>query len=332
MRIALGALVLAASAASHALEVAPPPYQAREDVAGVVRVWGSAEMKPVIERWEEGFGRAHPQVRFENRLTGSDVGMAALYTGNADIAFLGRDAAASEVKAFEWIYRYRPQRVEVMTGSDRPGRSPALVAYVQRDNPLASLTLAQLDAVFSHERLRGAPAAILTWGALGLTGAWADKPIKLYAFDTETGTGRYFRDIVLKDSRKLNWDRMTEFKDTSAGSHDAGERILAALAGDRFGLAVASGPAPAGVKALALAPAEGAPAVGATAENLASRRYPLARAAFAYYNRRPDTLLDAPVAEFLRYVLGPEGQKDVASGAYLMLEVANAREQSEKLR
>ncbi len=95
---------------------------------------------------------------------------------------------------------------------------------------------------------------------------------------------------------------------------------------------MASGPAPAEVKALALAPAEGAPAVAATAENLASRRYPLARAAFAYYNRKPDAPLDAPVAEFLRYVLGPEGQRVAASGAYLTLEATNAREQSEKLR
>ncbi len=310
----------------------PPPYQARKDVAGVVRVWGNPETKAIVERWEEGFRRAHPQVRFENQLTGSDVAMAGLYTGNADIAFLGRDAGASEVKAFEWIYRYRPERVEVMTGADRPGRSPALVVYVHRDNPLARVTLAQLDAIFSNERLRGAPAAIRTWGELGLSGEWADKPINLYTFDTESGTGRYFRDAALKDSRKLHWERVKEFSDSSATSHDAGSRMLEALAADRHGLAVASGPAYANVKALALAATDGGDAVAPTPKNLASRRYPFARAAFAYFNRRPETTLDVPVAQFLRYVLGEEGQQrvDVRDG-YLRLDPVAAQAQRRKL-
>ncbi len=329
MRTLLGAFALVAAASAQALDVAPPPYQARKEAAGVVRVWGNPEMKVVLERWEEGFRRANPEVSFENHLTGSDVGMAGLYTGNADIALLGRDAAASEVKAFEWIYRYRPERVEIMVGGlDRPGRSPALVAYVHRDNPLASLTLMQLDAIFSHERLRGAPAAIQTWGDLGLGGDWADKPINLYTFDTETGTGRYFRDAALKDSRKLHWERMKEFKDTSdlgKPSHDAGRRILEALVADRYGLAVASGPAPAQVKALALAPAEGE-GIAPTPENLVSRRYPFVRGIFAYYNRKPDTPLDAPVARFLRYVLSAEGQHDVGERDEYMPLTAQAAE------
>ena len=333
MRAALGLLTVVAAASSYAIDVVPPPYQARKESEGVVRVWGIPEAKGVLERWQEGFRRAHPEVRFENRLTGSDVGMAGLYTGNADIALLGRGAAASEVKAFEWIYRYRPERVEIMTGGlDRPGRSPALVAYVHRDNPLASLTLMQLDAIFSHERLRGGSAAMQTWGDLGLGGDWADKPINLYTFDTESGTGRYFRDAALKDSRKLHWERMKEFKDTSVASHDAGRRMLDALAADRHGLAVASGPAPPGVKALALASVEGADALAATAENVASRRYPFARAIFAYYNRKPDTPLDAPTAQFLLYVLSGQGQRMVdARDGYLPLTAQAAEAERRNL-
>lgn len=335
MRGALGLLALIAAVSAHALDVVPPPYQARKEVAGVVRVWGNPEVGAVLERWQEGFRRAHPHVRFENHLTGSDVGMAGLYTGSADIAFLGRDAGASEVKAFEWIYRYRPGRVEAMTGAGHPGRSPPLVAYTHRDNPLARLTLAELDAIFSHERLRGASAAIRTWGDLGLAGEWADKPVNLYTFDTESGTGRYFRHAALKDSRMLHWERLQEFKDTSDmrdPSHDAGSRILDALAADRYGLAVASGPAPSTVRALALAP-DGAGAIAPTRENLVSRRYPFVRGIFAYYNRKPGTPLDAPAAHFLRHVLSAEGQREVAGhDGYLPLDEAMARRESEKLR
>jgi phosphate transport system substrate-binding protein len=321
--IAVAALVFAASAAP-AMDVAPPPYRARTAVEGVVRIWGNPEAKPLLERWERDFQRAHPQVRFEHHLDGTDVGMAGLYTGQADVVLAGREATASEVKAFEWIYRYRPLDVEVATGSvDQPGRSPALVVYVHRDNPVRSLTLSQLDAAFSRERLRGAPAAATTWKDLGAGGQWSEQPIRLYTFDTETGSGRYFRESVLRDSRMLDWERITEFVDTSSlrnPSHDAGRKILAALAHDRLGLAVASGPPPAGVKAVAISDSQAGPARFATREDLIARRYPLARAVHAYVNRRPHSPLDAPVAEFLRHVLSADGQRMVReSGVYLPL-------------
>jgi phosphate transport system substrate-binding protein len=281
--------------------------------------------------------RVHPDVRFEHHLDGTDVGMAGLYTGQADLVMTGREATASEVKAFEWIYRYRPLGIEVATGSvDQPGRSPALVVYVHRDNPIQRLTLDQVDAAFSRERQRGALAAATTWKDLGASGEWSNAPIRLYTFDTETGTGRYFRQSVLRDSRMLDWERVTEFGDTSSlrnPSHDAGRRILAALAKDRYGLAVASGPAPAGVKAVAIRDAAEGPFRYATREDVVSRRYPLARAVYAYVNRRPQTALDAPVAEFLRHVLSHEGQRAVeGSGAYLPLADDAANRQAAALR
>jgi phosphate transport system substrate-binding protein len=336
MKTLFAVAVLTAASFAHALDVAPPPYQARTDISGVIRVWGNPEMMPLLARWEAGFRRPHPQVRFESHLMGSDVGMAGLYTGKADIALLGRDAAASEVKAFEWIYRYKPGRVEIANGGMSAGHSPALVAYVHRDNPLARLTFTQLDALFSADRLRGGPTALRTWGDLGLIGAWGNQPIHLYTFDTESGSGRFFREVVLKDSRKLHWDRLTEFHDSwplRPHLHDAAKKMLEALARDRYGFAVAGGLAGPGVKAVALAAGDDTDAVAATRENLVSRRYPLGRPVFAYFNRRPDSALDAPVAEFLRYVLSEEGQQHVATGTeYLRLDAVTAIAQRRALQ
>lgn len=320
----MAATLLVATTAG-ALEVVPPPYQQRTEAAGVVRVWGTAELRPLLDRWASGFQRVHPAIRIEAHLTGTDVGMAALYTGKADLALAGREASANEAKAFEWIHRYKPSPVEVATGFETPGRSPALVACVNAANPLSQLTLAQLDAIFSHERLQGFPRAIVTWGDLGLTGEWAAKPINLYTFDTESGSGRFFRGAVLKDSRKLNWERLTEFSDTATrASHDAARKIFAALARDRYGLAVASGRVPPSVKVLALP-------VEPTREAIASRRYPLARAVHAYFNAKPGTALDAPLADFLRFVLSEEGQRLAGEGDYLPLDSANAARQRETL-
>jgi phosphate transport system substrate-binding protein len=306
----------------------PPPAEP-PDAAGVIRVWGTAELKPVLERWEEGFKKTHPAARFESRMTGSDVGLPGLYTRRADIALLGREATAAEIKAFEWIFRYRSAAIEVATGSlGAPGRSPALVVYVHRDNSLAQLTLAQLDAAFGCEHLRGAPENIRTWGQLGLTGEWRDQPIHLYAPDTEEGTGRFFRSVVLNDSRMLDWEHLREFVDTKGrvATHDAGRKIIDALAADPLGLAVAgAGLTDTRVKPLALAAAATGPFVAPTRDSLVARNYPLTRAVFAYVNRAPGGPLDPKVREFLAYVLSAEGQREIErAGDYLPLTTAAA--------
>jgi phosphate transport system substrate-binding protein len=299
-------------------------------VAGVIRVWGTDQVTALLTRWEQAFQKSHPRVHVEAHLTGSDVAMAGLYTGFADVAVLGRESTAVEDKAFEWIFRYPPSHVEIMTGSlDRPSQSPALIAFVHRDNPLSRLTLVQLDAIFGHERRLGAQRNVRTWGELGLTGEWADEFINLYADDVETGTGRFFQHTVLGDSRKMNWEHLTEFK-----TYDCGRRILQALGADRFGLAVTGWPSESmpQVKTLALARSAGDEFLSATRESLISRRYPLTRAVHAYFNRRPERPVDFVIGGFLRYILSREGQQAISDGAdYLPLSAQIADSQLRKL-
>ncbi len=323
--------VIATRAVALPLPTEPP------EAAGVIRVWGTAELRPLLERWQDGFKKNHPDARFEVRLTGSDAGLPGLYTRRADIALLGREATAAEGKAFEWIFRYKPTAIEVATGSlGAPGHSPALVVYVHRDDPLTQITLAQLDAAFGSERLRGAPENIRTWGQLGLTGTWRDRPIHLYAPDTEEGAGRFFRSVVLNDSRMLDWEHLREFADTKGrgATHDAGQKILAALAADPLGLAVAgAGFTDTRVRALSLAVEAAGPFVAPTRDSLIARTYPLTRAVFAYVNRTPDAPLDSKVREFLDYVLSPEGQRAVSAPlAFLPLDAEAARLRRESLK
>jgi phosphate transport system substrate-binding protein len=296
----------------------------------VIRVWGTAQVQLLMRQWELGFRKSHPRVHVESRLTGSDVGVAGLYTGFADFAVLGRECTAFERKAFEWVFRYPPAQIQIMTGSlDRGGQAPALVTCVHRDNPLVQLTLVQLDAIFGCERLGGGPKSIRTWGDLGLSGEWADKSIHLYADDTESGTGRFFRHAVLGDSARMNWEHFTEFKGL-----DARHSILAALAADPAGLAVTGGSSEfvPQVKVLALACDSGHDAVTPSLESLISRSYPLTRAVYACFNRRPDTPLDTRLGAFLRYILSDEGQEDVVqSKDYLPLNPQIRREQLQKL-
>ena len=179
--------------------------------AQVVRVAGYPALAPLVARWAAGYEGAHPGVRVDVHMTGSDTGMAALYAGRADVALLGREPTAAEIQAFEWIFRRKPARFAILAGStDTPGRSPALAVLVHRDNPLRALTLAQLEAILGTEHRLG-PANIRTWGGLGLAGPWAERPIHLYLPDATSGTGRFLRNRVLGDSRLLAWDDLREF-------------------------------------------------------------------------------------------------------------------------
>jgi len=309
-----------------------PRYRPGAPVSGTIRIWGYPQMAALTKLWEEGFRAHHPAARFENRLAGTNIAMAGLYTGTADLAFMAREATPKERMAFEYTLRYQPTRFELATGSvDVPQHSPALVVFVHKDNPLSRLTLAQLDAIFGYERRRG-HTPIDTWDQLGLGGGWSGQRINLYGYDPETGTGSHFRRVVLRDSYKSNWDRLREFTDAPQADGtivEAGRQILDALAKDRFGIGVSTlNHANPLVKPVALAAEDGGPWLEARRETVFTRRYPLTRAVSAWVNRVSGQPLAPGVQEFLRYILSYEGQHDVVrDGGFLPLCAEVAREQ-----
>lgn len=312
-----------------------PPYQSKETVSGTVRIWGDDRMEILMSYWQEGFRKFHPDVRFETKLMGTGTGMAGLYTGVADLALMGRDSTSSEIMAFEWVFRYKPMGIGVVTGSlNVPGKTFAVTVFVHKDNPLSKLTLAQLEAIFGNEHLRG-PSNIRTWGELGLTGDWKDRPIHPYGYDVETGTGWFFRQAVFRGSDKWNCD-VKEFADAKRADGavvDAGGRILEALAQDRYGIAYSNlafmNPQ---VKPIAVASADGGPFYEVAKDNLIQRKYPLTRAASIYVNRAPGKKLDPKVQEFLRYILSKEGQQQVVrEGDFLPLTEEVIRDQLHKM-
>jgi phosphate transport system substrate-binding protein len=288
-----------------------------------LRVWGPPKMAPLAARWAEGYRRQHPGARIELHMAGSDVALAALYTGKADLALVGRPAWEMEAKAFEWVKQYPPAHVAVARGSvSRPGQSPALAIVVHRSNPLAQVSLAQLRAMFTLAQ-GGDGARVRTWGDLGLTGAWKHRPIHLYMPDAESGSGRRFRELALDGAAQLDWPRIREFAEPlkrGAYTDRSGLAVNAAVARDPAGLGlglVASGGAP--VKALALGASEGAAFTRPDRESVRSGTYPLGGSLYAYFDRTPGRPLDAQLLDFLRFVLSPPAQTAGEAAGYLAL-------------
>jgi phosphate transport system substrate-binding protein len=317
--------ILSLDSAVKAGESIVPAYVPVGDSSGEIRVWGSPADAGLLQEWERGFRKFHPAARVNATLHGPESAMMGVYTGVAELSLMAREMRQpAEYMAFTWALRYPPTVVEVAnSATDTPRPNASLAVFVHASNPLAQLTIAQLDSIFGAEHKRG-PANVRTWGQLGLAGAWKDKPIHALSPGIDHVSSLFFREVVLAGSSKWNTD-LAEFSDEPAA--------LAAAATDDS--AIVYGPlhgAPAGLKALPLAAKDGEPFVALTRESAVARTYPLARVVTVVLNRAPGTPLAPDTKEFLRYVLSAEGQASVVrEGSCLPLNAAGMQASLQKL-
>ena len=303
-----------------------PPYTPAHQVSGVIRIWGSPQMSGLLHRYEEGFQKAQPSVRFENSLKSTITGVAGVYTGRADVALLGREIWPIEAQAFQSVTGHPPIAIEIATGSyDVPKATYALMILVNRSNPIASLSTVQLDRIFGNTRQN----PVRAWGDLGLRGAWAKRNIHLYGFSADNDKALIFSRLIFRQS--TGWNCKLQEYSNSVGDNaaDAGDLIAQAVAKDPAGIGISNiHYATSGDKVLALSTQESETPVTPTRENIASRRYPLFRAVYMVIDPGNDHPRMPPVLEFLHYVLSGQGQEDVGSeGTYLPLISDMAKEQ-----
>ena len=149
---------------------------------------------------------------------------------------MSRAMRATEIDQFETKYGYKP--TQLRTSYD------ALAVYVNKDNPIEKLTLAQVDAVFSKTRRRGGKQNVTTWGDLGLTGDWANRPISLYGRNSASGTYGFFKEHTLENG---------DYKD-SVKEQPGSASVVQGVTEDRFGMGYSGiGYKTSGVKVVPLA-------------------------------------------------------------------------------
>ena len=317
-----------------------PVYRPEQSVSGVIRLWGHGSLKipwlkQLVMLWETGFTRYQPGVSIQYEMHGTSSAIPALFTGVGDLAILGEEIDPAAVAAFERVKHYRPTSVEIMTGSlDVRNFDYAQMFFVHKDNPISKLTLAQLDAVFGDEHRRG-PRNIRTWGQLGLTGEWKDKPITPYGWRIDDSFGIFLQHALLNDSHRWNCalKEYAHIYKPDGTIYDHGQQILDALATDRYGIAVSNiRYRNLNVKPVALGLRETGPYYQASKENLIERNYPLTRTIPAVLDCAPGMPIDPKVKEFLRYILSREGQEAVIrDGRYLPITKEAVAQELRKL-
>ncbi|HET9018905.1 MAG TPA: substrate-binding domain-containing protein [Acetobacteraceae bacterium] len=299
----------------------PPAYHPQRSVSGTIRIWGHGAydrkrdfIGALVRAWEHGFQRYEPGVRFENHLVGTAAAIGSLYTGRGDLALMGREIWPPEIAAFEEVFGYPPTGVDVVTGSlDVRNRDYALVVFVNKDNPIKGLTLAQLRAVFAAPDAPGGRPA-RTWGDLGLSGAWRNRPVHLYGLPIARGFARFFEQRVFRGGRiwRPSLRQFADLEGSRGGATDGGQRMVDAMAADPDAIGYAGllyhNP---GVRPVALAAKAAEPYIAPTRDSVMDHSYPLTRRVTMFLNRRPGKPVDPKLREFLRYVLSRQGQQAV---------------------
>ena len=331
-----------------------PEYSPQQKVSGTIRMWGSNYFtdSPLAEYWQKDFQNYQPDVKFDFHLKTSEHAVSALIFGVSDIGPMGRQIMWDEQLAFQRQFGYLPLGIVAVTGSyDVSGWNPPIGVYLNSGNPLTRLSLQQLDGIFGAERsgawrdlswdkslARGPEKNIRTWGQLGLTGEWADKPIHVYGYNLQFHfpqeiESRAFGGVSSKWNEQLREYDNIRLPDGSFKL--AGQLMLEDLAKDPYGIAyVAGGNAwlTPQIKAVALGVRDGGPYYDLSLDTVRNRTYPLYADVFFFINRDPDKPLDPKVKEFIRYVLSRQGQQQVMrDGKYLPLTAATVREQLHKL-
>ena len=292
-----------------------PEYKPASGVSGNFSSVGSDTLNNVMTLWAEEFKKLYPSVNIQIQGAGSATAPPALTEGTANFGPMSRLMKDQEIQAFEQKYGYKPTAVGVAID--------ALAVFVNKDNPVKGLSLSQVDAVFSATRKCGAEKDVTRWGDLGLTGAWATRPIQLYGRNSVSGTYGYFKEHALcKGDFKTNVNEQP-------GSASVVQSVSTGLNAVGYS---GIGYKTSGVKAVPISSKDGGELEEATEENAISGKYPLARVLYVYVNKAPNKPLSPLEFEFFKMVLSKSGQATVEKDGYIALPAKLAEKELAKLK
>jgi len=279
-----------------------PEYERVSGVSGNLSSVGSDTLANLMTLWTEAFEKEYPNVKIQVQGAGSSTAPPALTEGVANFGPMSRKMKDKEIEAFESRFGYKPVGVRVAID--------ALAIYVHKDNPIESLTIPQIDAIFSSTRRCGYPEDIRTWGDLGLEGSWKTRPIQLYGRNSVSGTYGYFKRVGMCSG---------DFKNTvneQPGSASVVQSVTASLNGIGYS---GVGYKTSSVRAVPVAEVPEDDPVEVSFETATDGSYPLTRYLYVYVNKKPDTPLAPLEREFFKLVLSQVGQEIVEKDGYVPL-------------
>ena len=277
-----------------------PKYEPLIQVKGPLDLVGTDALADLGEEWGAVFKRIHPEANLIYRPKLTKDAIKGFLDGSILLVITGREFTAEETKAFQAKFSYMPMRIPVCLDSN--------IVFVNKNNPMTSITMEQLDAIYSKDRLGGAKQAATVWGDLGLKGEWSKLPINAYTREEGTATRSSFAEKAMLKG---------EFRPGIESRNDA-SALAEAVMTDQSGIAVGTMASwYFANKVLPVVPFHGEDARFPNQDNITTSRYPMPRLYYAYLNRTPGAPLPGPVNEIIHFLLTQEGQTAVADSGLL---------------
>jgi phosphate transport system substrate-binding protein len=258
---------------------------------------GSDTLVNVAQSWAEAYQTVNPDVAVAVSGGGSGTGIAAMINGTVDIANASREMKDKEIK----MAQERGQNpLEHIVGWD------ALAVYLHQDNPLTSISIAQLADIYGRE------GKAKKWSDLGIEVPGCDSDeIVVVSRQNNSGTYATFRDIVLgKEKYRSGTLDMHGSKDVV----DLVEKTPCAIG--YSGLAYATDH----VK-LACISKGGAACVTPSVETASDRSYPIARSLLMYTNGEPQ----GEIKKYMDYILSDAGQCIIQAQGYAPVRAVDCK-------
>jgi len=253
---------------------------------------GSDTLVNVALAWAEAYRVVDPTVSIAVTGGGSGTGIAALINGTVDIANASRPMKEDEINQAQ---ANGIEPVEHVVAID------ALAIIVNLENPVGELTIDQLSDIYTGR--------ITNWREVG----GRDAPIVLLSRETNSGTHVYFLEEVVRQGDSDDTDifaPQTLLMPSSVGITSEIRRNPNAIGYDGLGYVDMDHE-----KVIAVAADSAGLYVMPSVATAASGEYPLSRNLFMYTAGAPTGV----VAEYLGWILGPEGQAIVAQLGFVPL-------------
>jgi len=298
------------------------PAFKRSELRGDYKCASSDVLPALATAWIAKLHEYYPKVTIsvDPPYAGS-LGAIELIKGNLDCVFVSRELKPTDISQFRAAFGYDPFSVPISGGSYRHfGFLDSVGFAVNKDNPIEKLSFDQLDRILSTTNARGG-TPIRTWGDLGLTGDWADKPIHIVGIKPWNGFEEFVRQRVLSYNGKRGEWRGDATADPNVTMFDTVFKVAPTVAADKYalgytGLAYVNSP----VKMLALSDHDNSPDYSPTYENVALADYPLSRVLYLNTNNDPSKPANPVLTELTRLILSEQGQQVVREqGIYLPL-------------
>lgn len=292
---------------------AAPAASAQESDSHALVISGSPSLLPLLAAWTEDFRRQHRDVQVRVQSTSDAEAAAALADGAVQLAAMSRAMSPAELAAFRTRRGTTPMPARVALD--------AVVVIVNAVNPLQGLTSAQVDGIFSAQRLCKGSGEIRLWGQVLPAAIWHTRPIRLFGL----GGG------MASTSQAVRENLLCGGEFSPSLSQLPEPRALFEAVRDHAN-AIGFLPSPflaEGVRPVPLAVGAGGRPVGPEAANIVSGAYPLSRFLYLYMAFSRERL--ALPRSFVALALSQQGQKRAAEAGFVALPATVASQEMAKV-